>query len=370
MKVGIMSMQRIINYGSFLQAYGLKKIIESFGHSVEFVDYRIEKPVFFENGEVLNKNLNVEKVKRVIKMLSPKYRRWRKKQIRLNKSFNEFIETFQRDYFPILGLSDTLNILSKTDVLVIGSDEVFNCTQTGNQVGYSKQLFGKDCRADKLISYAASFGNTTYEKLQKVGIASEIGKLLSEFSAISVRDKNSGHIVEKLTGVQAEKNIDPVLLYLFPEVEKVKVNLKDYIVVYAYADRITDEEARAIRKFAVEKGKKIISLGFYQPFCDEYLLVSPIEVLAYIKNADYIITDTFHGTVFSIKYQKRFGTIIRKSNQEKLGDLLNTFGLESRQIIDLNELQDVVEADVDQEAIRTILEEKQKEAMDYLKREL
>lgn len=364
-KVGIMSMQRIINYGSFLQAYGLKKVIEGLGYEVEFVDYQVEKTLISDKKRSKKERV-LKKLQSAVKMFSPQYRRWRKKQIRLNETYSDFITAFQEEFFPMLGISNEPQYLLKTDVLVIGSDEVFNCTQMNDKVGYSKQLFGKGCKAEKIISYAASFGNTTYEKLIKFGVDVEIGEMLSKFDAISVRDRNTYKIVNELTGIISNKNIDPVLLYSFPEVDEVKIEQKDYIVVYAYANRITEEEIKAIRIFAAEKKKKILSLGFYQPFCDEWVLASPLEVLAYIKNAEYVITDTFHGTVYSIKYQKKFGTIIRESNKEKISDVLNTFGLESRKITELDNLCNVVDAPIDKKKIFLTIQDEHDRAMKYL----
>ena len=71
-------------------------------------------------------------------------------------------------------------------------------------------------------------------------------------------------------------------------------------------------------------------------------MASPLEVLAYIKHADYVITDTFHGTVFSIKYQKKFGTIIRDSNRQKLGDLMEKFGVMERRICELEKIEEIL----------------------------
>ena len=109
-----------------------------------------------------------------------------------------------------------------------------------------------------------------------------------------------------------------------------------------------------------------MALGFYQPFCDEYVLASPLEVLAYIKHADYVITDTFHGTVFSIKYQKKFGTIIRDSNRQKLEDLLERFGVIGRQICDLKEMRKVIndEKEIDRTKVR--LQREKIRAVEYL----
>ena len=95
-----------------------------------------------------------------------------------------------------------------------------------------------------------------------------------------------------------------------------------------------------------------------------------MEVLAYIKNADFVITDTFHGTVFSIKYQVPFGTIIRESNKQKLGDLLNTFNLCNRQIVNINDIEDVLAKALNVEEIKNILTDEQAKAKDYLKNNL
>ena len=105
------------------------------------------------------------------------------------------------------------------------------------------------------------------------------------------------------------------------------------------------------------------------PWADEYVLASPLEVLAYIKHADYVVTDTFHGTVFSIKYQIPFATIIRKSNQEKLSDLLDTFELQKRQVLDVEDIGKILEV-VLPETVQKLITDKQCEARSYLQHEL
>ncbi len=368
MNIGIMSMQRVINYGSYLQAYGLKSVLESMGHQVQFVDYKTESSLVQDSSSLRVKHWN--KAANALKMLSPRYRQWRRDQIRSNQTCTEFHNIFLSSYLPVLGVTEQRNERPELDALVIGSDEVFNCTQANDMVGYSRELFGADNRADKLISYAASFGSTTLEKLQKYGIQGEVAGYLSAFDGLSLRDQNSLNIVHTLCGIQGSYHIDPVLLYDFPEVESISVDLKDYIIVYAYAGRIQGEEAETIRKFAREKHKKLISLGYWQTFCDDYIPASPLEVLAYIRNADYVITDTFHGSVFSIKYQKKFGTIVRSSNRQKLLDLLNQFDLDSHQITQLEQLPAIVEQKIDQPHVLELIHQKQALAMQYLHEQL
>lgn len=368
MNIGIMSMQRVINYGSYLQAYGLKSVLESMGHQVQFVDYKVEHSLVQEPTSSGARRRN--KLVNAVKMISPRYRRWRRDQIRANQTCMAFHQTFIQSFLPELGVTSKRNECPELDVLVIGSDEVFNCTQDNDMVGYSRELFGANHRADKLISYAASFGSTTLEKIKKYGIQDEIAGYLSAFQGLSLRDQNSLDIVKTLCGIQGSYNIDPVLLYDFPEVESIPVDLKDYIIVYAYAGRIQDEEAAVIQKFARARNKKLISLGYWQTFCDDYILASPLEVLAYIRNADYVITDTFHGSVFSIKYQKKFGTIVRDSNRQKLTDLLEQFGLEDRQLFSMDQIDHILEQPLDSIKVQQILQKKQKKAMTYLKEQL
>lgn len=366
MKIGIMTMQRVTNYGSYLQAHALKKTIENLSSaSVEFVDYYTE-PSLIKNTEVpVIRQKSI--MNRILRMISPSYRRYRNEQRRMGRTFSEFCNAYDQVFLPTLGVGKEKNYTPELDVLVIGSDEVFNCTQQGELVGYSRQLFGKDNKAGRLISYAASFGTTTLDKLCQYKVKDEVAELLQGFDALSVRDKNSVQIIQQLCYVTPEKHIDPVLLYEFPEVNEIKIALKDYLVVYAYADRIKADEAEAIRKFAKEKGKRILTLGFWQPFADEYVLATPIEVLAYVKNAEYVVTDTFHGTVFSIKYQVPFVTIIRDSNREKLGDLLETFGLQDRQAVSIADIGEVLMKPLTID-IQERVESKRNEALEYLRR--
>lgn len=364
MKVGIMSMQRIINYGSFLQAYGLKKTIESLGHEVIFVDYNVGKPII-ENLSVSKSNNKILSLLKII--FSPKYRKMRNNQICENQAFGNFYRTFERDWLPILGITDEKVYNPELDVLVIGSDEVFNCTQSNPDVGYSLELFGKNNNAKKLISYAASFGSTTLEKLDKYNKSDEIAECLKQFDAISVRDKNSYDIVKSLTDIEPFNNVDPVLISNFDdEVSSIKIEMKDYVIVYAYSGRITEEEAVAIQEFAHKRGKKTLSIGVRQAFTDEYVCADPFTMLAYFKNADYVITDTFHGTVFSIKYQIPFATLIRESNKEKLSDLLNKFELSNRLLDNINDIGVVIDSSFDKKLITSFIEKSIMNTYEYL----
>jgi len=347
MKIGIMSMQRIKNYGSFWQAFGLKKMIEELGNDVIFVDYHVGEPVEKINLDTVNIISKKDKIRKKIigGIFEFKYR-----FIWLPKYLNVSLKKQYGD-----------NI----DKLVIGSDEVFNCTQSGKKVGYSKELFGYGKK--NVITYAASFGFTTHDRLKKYNIDKEVGKMLKKIKSISVRDQNSYDIVTELTGTSPMIHLDPVLVSNVNKINIPKVNLKDYIIIYSYSGRITDDEKKEIIEFAKLKNKKIISLGIYNSFADKNIVASPFKVLSYFKNADYIITDTFHGSIFSIIFEKKFVTLVRDTNRQKLSDLLNRLGLKNRTLEKIKKLNEKIDEPINYSSVNKIIENERNKSIEYLK---
>lgn len=366
-KIGIMSMQRIANYGSFLQAFALKQLLLQMGDEVEFVDYHVQKPVLTDSSE--NSGPLVRKIIKGMDALKIRSSFYQKIQ------FICFKQSFQKKYLPLLGVIKTMNYTPYLDCLIIGSDEVFNCIQKNSNVGYSLELFGENNNAKRLISYAASFGNTTVEKLQKYHKDEEISILLKNFDQISVRDKNSFNIVKKLTGKEPLCHLDPVLIYDYMNscklIPKIKVKER-FLILYAYSGRITEKEARWISSYAQEKGLKIYAIGGIHQYCDRFINCSPFEVLAYFNNADEVITDTFHGTIFSVITHRKFATIIRKSleeeygNEEKLTDLLERLQLDCRIAHKIENIRGINSEDIDYVKVNEIIASERKRALQYL----
>ena len=356
-KVGIMSMQRIANYGSFLQAYALKQLIEELNCEVEFVDYHVGVPVIAENAD--SKNKFVRKLEKGLETFRYQSR------ISHKVLFIRYKQTFGKKYMPILGITDAMNYNPTLDCLVVGSDEVFNCIQKNSNVGYSPELFGKDNHSKRLITYAASFGNTTLEKLERYKKADEIQKLLRQFDAISVRDANSGAIVEQLTGRVPVYNLDPVLIYDYMNCcdRITEINRREkYLILYAYAGRITNSESDWIAGYAKKRNLKVYAIGGIQKCADRFVDCSPFEVLAYFKNAEEVITDTFHGSIFSVNSHCTFTTLIRKSmgnsygNEEKLSDLLKRLNLEKRMTTNIADTESINAQSIDYVGVDKILQ--------------
>lgn len=358
--VGILSMQRVLNYGSFLQAYALKQLLLEHGAgAVYFIDI---KP-----GRVLEgfaPDSKLKKLKRYLKVfLSFKlFSRIR------DKKFTRKLGKSIASKFYLLGLNDKAP--KHFDLVVIGSDEVFNCCQRTSW-GYTLQLYGEVNNTNRVISYAGSFGHTTYEQLLSYGIESEISNAMHNMSAISVRDRNSYDIVTKLVGKSPELHLDPVLIYGYKnEIDHTMPNVfkTPYMIVYSYQGRIQDrKEIEQITSYAKTKKLRLISVFCRYDWCDEAVIPeTPFEVLPLFKNAEYIVTDTFHGTIFSIITESNFCTLIRDTNEQKISSLLESLELADRKVDKTLNLSEILDTMPYYERVNQILDFERQRANNYI----
>lgn len=355
MRIGIISMQKVMNYGSFLQGFALKKTIEELGHQCEFIE--IEQGRIFPE---LKRSLGF-----LFKKAIERYLKWDVlTRLRYTRIFQD---RFKSEFFDLLGVN--VHTIKYFDTVVIGSDEVFNFAQRVPW-GYTSQLYGNVSNADKVISYAGSFGHTTLQNIEYYGVREEIAGSLRSMAAISVRDMNSYEIVQKLTGKAPLIHVDPVLMFDYSSYVQLP-DLKDYIIVYTYPNRIKDKkEITAIKTFARKYKKKLISVGFYFPWCDETVIPTPFEVLGYMKQADYIVTDTFHGSVMSLKFNRPFVALVRDSNKQKMTSLLSQFGLTDRIVDNIDNLESRMLQTIDYDCVNSLLTKERENSLDYLKHNL
>lgn len=357
-------MQRIKNYGSFLQAYALKNLLTDLGHEVEFVDYHIGEPLV--PGEA-----SLGLLRKLDKAVDA---------IRIGAGIGPTIgylfykKNYAKKYFPLLGI-DEYNYNPKLDCLVIGSDEVFNCIQSNPNVGYSLELFGKDNNAKKVITYAASFGNTTEKLLRQYHRYDEIKGLLQQIEQpISVRDLNSSSIIGGM-GLTSDIYLDPVLSYDWKkslvDIQPMKWK-KPYLLIYGYSGRFSRAECKEIRAYARSKHLKIINIGGIQRCCDKFISCTPMELFSWFLGAEEVVTDTFHGSILSILTKRPFVTYVRQSgygNMEKIVDLLTRLKLDGR-ISTSNHLNAIMQLPIDWKAADKIIREYRQKTQEYFNTKL
>lgn len=361
--VGILSMQRVLNYGSFLQAYALKQLLLQNGaDEVYFID--IEKgrslPGYEPGRSIWSKACTAFSFLLKGRLVS---------QLK-DRQFMKRVRDCIVAQFPILGLD--ISLPSRFDMVFIGSDEVFNCCQKSSW-GYTPQLYGRVPQAGRVVSYAGSFGSTTYQQLIDTEVADEIGYIMkTKLSAISVRDQNSYEIVSLLTGIKPEIHLDPVLIYGYKnEIEKSSVNVDySYMLIYSYQGRISNkDEIKKIVEFAKLKGLRLISVFCRYNWCDEAIIPdTPFDVLAWFNGASFVVTDTFHGTIFSVITHRSFCSLIRNDNEQKMKSLLICLSLERRLILskDSEKIATILLEKINYDEVDDILQIERSKTVDYI----
>lgn len=364
MKIGILSMQKVDNYGSVLQAYSLKKMIETLGHQVEFIDIK--------RGKDENLNAQCEKLS---SYSADKDKSWVARQmLRVKNKLSNIDAERIYDKFRLNELHINGNTNNSFyDVCVIGSDEVFNCLQS-SKWGFDSQLFGNVKNAKKVITYAACCGSTKEEELS-VDLRKAIISSMEKLQSISVRDENTEKFVQALTGKKSNYNLDPVAVGDFSE-EIKDIDLKGkvpkrYCIVYAYKERISDEDTiSAIKSYCKKHNLEIIAPFGKQKWIKNTKPLTPFELLKAFENAECIVTDTFHGTIFGAKFGKKLAVIIRDSNRNKLEDLTKRLRIEGHILTDINELERILSIELDRVGIDGVLKEARKETFNYLEENL
>lgn len=368
MKICILSMQRVSNFGSLLQSYALKELLESLGHTVHFIDI---EPIESDNL-LLSNCINSATTNTISQKICSKIQKIDK--YLLNRIKNRARQKLQDELFEEfrvqeLGVSDTDNN-AHYDLCVIGSDEVFNC-MTPSPWGFTSQLFGNVRQADRVVTYAASCGATKLEQLPKE-VKERIKESFSRIDGFSVRDENTSEFVSALTDKSVLLHLDPVAIGDFSKGMAQVKNLagklpQRYCIIYSYYNRIdSKEEYDPIIKFCKQHNFEPVTIGAPQKWVKNHLVLDPFEVLVAFKNADFVITDTFHGTLFSARFANRFAVTTRISNQNKLGDLLTRLHLEKHQIRSFNELENVFLIKKDEKSINMLFARQKDLSMSYL----
>lgn len=363
--VGILSMQKVDNFGSLLQSYSLKKELEKLNSNVQFIDIEknIDDDIMFDKKEEFREEKQIKESK-FSKI--DKYALNRLKIKYLNKMQEKIFEEFRINELNIYNKN-----IKKYDVCIIGSDEVFNCSAS-KPWGFTSQLFGNVKNAEKVITYAASCGSTTFNKLNE-RVKEKILDSFKNISSFSVRDSNTYDFVKKIGDFDVNINFDPVLIGDFnKEIEENKIILpKRFCIVYSYYNRFeTKEEINEIKKFCKKNKLKIITIGAPQFWIPKHYVMSPFQVLYAFSKADFVITDTFHGTIFASKYSKKFSIIVRDSNKFKLGDLIDRLHIEQHLCNNISDINEVYHISNDINRIKKICSDECKKTRKYLEENL
>lgn len=329
MKIGILTFHCAVNYGAILQAYALKEVLCRMGYDAHVIDYRpdylttVYHPFFGRPG--LRSLVNTSGW-----ILWYHFIKGGIRKIIRNQKF----KTFAADY---LSLDQTAmsEIAGKYDVIVCGSDQIWNPDITGQRL--DEVFFGilPNTSNVKVISYAASVGYTGNLK----GYETELMTYLRGLSAISVREKNLVEYISALdSNLLSTTVVDPTILAgrgVFDAISSEKSLIeKPYLLYFSLFDNPTLRQNAWTT--AIEKNLEFIELTTYYervPGQQIYKPASPAEFCSLFKYAHYVVCSSFHGMVFSILLNRQFIVYAdAKRGLDRFVSLLNELGLMDRLI--------------------------------------
>lgn len=359
MKVGIITFHNSTNYGAVLQALALQKKLEIMGHDVEIIDYVCKNKIRLYKPIKLRKTIrgNIEEIRNYP---------FKSKKNKIMYSFmdREYRMTKEKFYDS----SEIAKVSDKWDMVITGSDQVWNYYNTGFDTTYLLDFIDD---SKKKMSYAASFG--VDEVVEKYSI--KYKELLTTFTNISVREEQGRKIVKELTGKDAQLVLDPTLLFNGDEWRKIirsdkEINEK-YILFYSLHDSegikkllnlISDKTGYKVIKIA-SKGVDLKSKEY------ETIIADPLEFIRLIDKAEVVVTDSFHGVAFSINLNKKFYVYFTEgiNSYSRVTNLLNLSGLENRIV---NNFNFNIDDCIDYMNVNKRLEEKRNKSIEFINNSL
>lgn len=361
MKIDIVTLHRAQNYGSVLQAFALQKQIEKLGHQAYILDYYPER---YTNKGLLKRlknkssRFNNPLVLLIAKLLIyPSY-------LRKGIQFNKFMHYLNLEKPSFATNEEGMGRFTDADAYCAGSDQIWN--SHWNE-GVEKALFLDFVPKGKLcFSYAASIGLSNIP-------ANEIDEtklLLDKFEFLSLREDKGVELVKELGRTDAVQCLDPTLLMSKEEWSQYADDSykgKEYVLTYnLHHDPEIDKCAKAIAsKYHLQI--RNISYNWHDIIRHGHLDWCPtVEgFLGLIKNAKYVVADSFHATAFSIIFEKPFVVITPEVASSRLSSLLKMLGLDDHNINKFTSLK-VIEQPIDYIRVKSIIATKQRESISFL----
>lgn len=301
-KVGIITFHDTPNYGATLQCYALSRYLASLGTEVEVINYSPPYTTLqYAKSLFLGRRRGLGNLTRV-------------------SLFLRFIAERLHLSGPSIRRREALRTLAnRYDLAVTGSDEVWKVDHM-RRFDPSFYLDFCDPGTTRIISYAASASMVT-DLTQR---AADVQPLLMRFSAIAVRDPETGGQVEALTGVTPELVVDPTLLWDWSLEDLPPMRPAGYVAVYSW---LNDSEFAVLRRAADARGLAVVCVGCRHRLADENRLgVGPMEWLRLLKHADLVVTNFFHGVVFTLLFGRPLYAHVDGAKRRKLERILTLAG--------------------------------------------
>lgn len=364
MKIGILSYPLNNNYGCYLQTFALLKFLKDQGFDVEYIYRRHNKPsvkfyIKYAINTIINNILNY-------KWQSPFYNYEWEYMVKTGKNLIPFFENYIVPHTELIYTTNKLKIIcTKYDVIIVGSDQVWRAELLPNIEDYFLLfMLNKDT---KRIAYAASFGKKEPGYTSKQMTRCKKG--ISRFEKVSVREDLGIDLIRKYGWKCSNPQVvlDPTML----------LNKQDYIslikgfrydqTVFGYILDQTEEKNSILEMVSNELNIKYFNI-LAENNTNYFNYPSVERWLGMIVNSAFVVTDSFHGAVFSIIFNKPFIVIVNEERgAARFDTLLGMFNLKCRILDDVKKMSTIVMAKINWEEVNRILIEKRKESISFLK---
>ncbi len=370
MKIGILTLHSAHNYGAVMQAFATRKAFSNISedNEVNIIDYR-QPDMESRKGFKLDKNIRYDLIQLERLLLNGKVKSRR-------AAFESFIKNNHCLSRTCSSKKELSEVASGYDVLVSGSDQLWNRFITDGDLAYYLDI--DKTQGCKKISYASSFGEYRFPKDSE----DKMREIFNDFAHISCRELDGCEYIEQITRLNCTNCCDPTVLLDKSEYAQVysrkgavrdkikKLAKEKYLIVY----NLTNEKEvyDAIEKIAKAKNLKVYQLiesVRKKSVVDKIIQdASPEEFLYLMDNSEYVITNSFHGTCFSVIFQKDF-YVITPHRPNRMMSLLSIIGIPERIILKPENMESInPDSSIDYGEVKIRLEEYTKKSKDYIKK--
>lgn len=353
MKIGILTFHHAHNYGAVLQAFALLSKLKELGHDAYIIDRR---PDYTGILRWIYHHISYKHVwgwlkfdASVNRLLQPRTQRY-ESQTSLKKDFKE-------NHF---------------DAVIVGSDQVWRWNW--RMIGLNYFLDFISTKQIKKIAYAASFGCPEWK--DNVVNTEKIKSLLNDFHAISVREEEGCMLCKNVFDIDAQLVLDPTLLYDRTFYE-CKFSLRPKKENNKVVSIMLSQPELSLKQKAWAKSRGLQHTELYPTFYEcrqligdtdfHWQHVTPTRWLKEIQSARYVITNSFHATVFCVLFGKQFVALAyEKGGSGRIETLLRSLGLENRLRSDMHDIDTVIDLPIEYASVYKKLENLRKESLEYL----
>jgi len=360
MKIEIITFHNTSNFGATLQCTALSNYLKKQGHEPQVINYL---PAYVADKKSAAKELrNVarakNKVKAAVKGIAylSKFKEIKERDRRFEEFINDNLNTTE----IYTSFEELQKDPPEADLYICGSDQIWNPALTGGKL--DKAFFLRFTSGRK-VSYGASMGEFKIEEHKE-----KLKELTDDFEALSVREPSTAVRLASALEKEVSTVLDCTLLMTrddYAPMEKPVTTHDPYVLIYdMQRSAVTDQLAQSIAR---QKGLKIIDIS-PNPFIThknstKMIGIGPGEFLTLVKNAEYVVTNSFHGTVFSIIYGRQFFSVPHSTRSGRVADLLNSLDLSERlvrsaEFIDMNP--------VNYDIVNSVLDKNRQQSYEYL----